>query len=321
VGAGLKREDFFPRLLGLSNVAKQRKSSTADSVIESQLDRHLEELEQKTGGDALTYCGPITHGADDLLRQRIETLAGYRRTKKKKLVLLLETSGGYIEVAERMVKTLRTHYQHVDFFVPNYAMSAGTILVLSGNAIFMDYYSVLGPIDPQIERNSDGNMVPALGYLEFYDRLVRKSANGNLTTAELAYLLQKFDPAELYQFEQAREQSIALLKDWLVRYKFKNWVTTKSKKRRVSIAMKRQRAQEIAEMLGNANEWHSHGRGISMDVLQKKVRLQIEDFGKDSQLNQVVHSYYDLLTHYRHRLGNPSVIHCCGRFSAFGIRI
>jgi len=30
-----------------------------------------------------------------------------------------------------------------------------------------------------------------------------------LTTAELNYLVERFDPAELYSFEQAREQSIA----------------------------------------------------------------------------------------------------------------
>ncbi len=110
-------------------------------------------------------------------------------------------------------------------------MSAGTVLVMSGDSIYMDYSSALGPIDPQIQRAGGNALVPALGYLEQYDRLIKKSANGTLTSAELAYLIDKFDPAELYYYEQARELSIALLKEWLVKYKFKNWTTTQTKEK------------------------------------------------------------------------------------------
>jgi ClpP class serine protease len=52
-------------------------------------------------------------------------------------------------------------------------MSAGTVLVMCGDNIYMDYFSVLGPIDPQVKRRSKGNVyVPALGYLEKYNELV-----------------------------------------------------------------------------------------------------------------------------------------------------
>ena len=84
--------------------------------------------------------------------------------KKNKLAVILETDGGYIEVVERIVKTLRHHYNNVEFVVPNFAMSAGAVLVMSGDAIHMDYFSTLGPIDPQIS-NTSGKQVSALGYL------------------------------------------------------------------------------------------------------------------------------------------------------------
>ncbi len=48
-----------------------------------------------------------------------------------------------------MVSVMRKHYKEVSFIVPSHAYSAGTVLVLSGDKIYMDYYSVLGPIDPQ----------------------------------------------------------------------------------------------------------------------------------------------------------------------------
>jgi ClpP class serine protease len=69
--------------------------------------------------------------------------------KRRKLVFVLETPGGYAEVARRISDALRHHYDEVDFLIPSHAMSAGTILVMSGDAIHMDYHSVLGPIDPQ----------------------------------------------------------------------------------------------------------------------------------------------------------------------------
>ena len=56
-----------------------------------------------------------------------------------------------MDVVQRVVDTLRRHYNLVDFIIPNYAYSAGTVLAMSGDAIHMDYYSRLGPIDPQIE--------------------------------------------------------------------------------------------------------------------------------------------------------------------------
>ena len=70
-------------------------------------------------------------------------------------MVILETSGGYVDTARRIAETLRHHYDHVDFIVASHAMSAGTVLAMSGDAIFMDYYSVLGPIDPQIPREDE----------------------------------------------------------------------------------------------------------------------------------------------------------------------
>lgn len=88
-------------------------------------------------------------------------------------------------------------------------MSAGTILAMSGDAILMDYYSVLGPIDPQIP-DQDGNLVPALGYLIQYQKLLAKGQKGRLSTAEMQLLLS-FDQTKLYAYEQARDLSRSLL--------------------------------------------------------------------------------------------------------------
>jgi len=132
---------------------KRRRTGTANAIIEEQLDKHARALEESAlKADLLTFVGPIEGGAEDVVRDAVEFRCDDRRTKKPKLAVLLETPGGYIEVVQRVVNTLRNHYRQVDFIIPNFAMSAGTVLALSGDNIFMDYYSILGPIDPQSSR-------------------------------------------------------------------------------------------------------------------------------------------------------------------------
>jgi ClpP class serine protease len=182
----------------------------SNSIIEGQLNARAATLAETADADVLGYIGPMAKPADDEIKDAIEVID----PKRAALLVLIETSGGYITVVERIAQILRHHYRQVVFAVPTFAMSAGTVLVMSGDAIWMDYASTLGPIDPQVMGKSH-HFVPALGYLEQYDRLIEKSREGTLTTAELAYLIQNFDPAELYRYEQERELSIALLEKWL----------------------------------------------------------------------------------------------------------
>jgi len=136
-------------------------AATANEFIEQQLDLRLEQIEKEFGAHALAFSGPIIGGVDNILRGAIEKRCK-QGTPSHKLIVVLTTEGGYIEVVQRMVDTLRHHYAVVEFVVPNYAYSAGTVFVMSGDAIHMDYYSRLGPIDPQIE-TARGNSVSALG--------------------------------------------------------------------------------------------------------------------------------------------------------------
>lgn len=286
----------------------------SNRIIEGQLDDRLRKIQAATSADVLTYVGGIVYGAEDSIKDAIEGI----QNRSVRLFVLLETNGGYIEVAERIAHTFRHHYQRVDFAVPNFAMSAGTVLVMSGDSIHMDYSSILGPIDPQVQRPGADAMVPALGYLEQYERLIKKSADGTLTTAELTYLIQNFDPAELYRYEQERELSIALLEQWLVKYKFKNWKKTETKKATVTAAMKKARAQEIARQLNKTDKWHSHSRGIHMEVLRRDLKLQIDDFGEDPDLGPRIREYYRLLKDYQLRRAHYYMaLHTDGRYEGF----
>ena len=144
----------------------------ANRLVQSRLSSYLGEIERAFNADCLSYAGPIAFGADDAIRDALEAIS----SKRRRLLFLLETPGGYAETASRIADSTRHHYRRVDYLVAGHALSAGTILAMSGDAIHMDYYSVLGPIDPQIESN--GKLVPALGYLLRYQELLDKGSRG-----------------------------------------------------------------------------------------------------------------------------------------------
>jgi hypothetical protein len=281
----------------------------ANEYIEAEIKNRLCQIEKIASCDVVSIIHPMLAPIDDIIRDQIEDI----KCKMSSVMVILETNGGSIETTERIADVLHYHYPtgEVSFLIPNFAMSAGTVLVMSGDRILMDYYSVLGPIDPQI-RNRNNQMVPALGYLEMYNNLIAKSAQGTLTGAELAFLIEKFDPAELHRFEQAKEHSTDLLERWLVKYKFKNWSTTKTSGKTVTHQMKIERAKEIAVKLNDTKKWRSHGRGLSIEVIINDLNLLVEDFGKDPsliELGKCVRGYYRLLQDYMQRRGHPCAVH------------
>ena len=293
---------------------RAKRPGTADSVVEGQLNNCLEEIEDHLTAHCLVILGPMYYGIDGMVRDAIEARVQVK-PKRRRLIVIVETSGGYIEVVQRIVQVIRHHYGNVEFIVPNFAMSAGTVLVLSGDAVWMDYYSILGPIDPQVD-GASGRKVAALGYLEKYREFIEKSQKNQLTTAEMAYFVQRFDQAELYAYEQARELSVNLLIDWLAKYKFKNWKQTEKRKEKVTLTKRRARAKEIGELLNKTDEWHSHGHGLSMEILRKKVNLIIDDLADDEDLYRSVREYYSLLSHYTSRMGHKAVVQTVGRYQA-----
>ena len=211
-----------------------------------------------------------------------------------------------------MVRVMRNHYKEVYFIVAGHAYSAGTVLVLSGDKIYMDYYSVLGPIDPQFQDDEGKFLLPGTGYLEKYKELTEKINNStsDSTRAELAYLIRRFDPAKLFHIEQAIEHGCSLITEWLPKYKFKNWKRTRSSNKKVTGEMRSERAENIANLLAKADRWHSHGRGISMNELQgEEIKLEIDDFSTNDTLNSAVRNYHGLAIDYARKVGIEGFIH------------
>lgn len=268
-----------------------RPNFSLHSVAQQWLKTCITAIEVHTQKDVLAIYGEIVPNLDLRLRMAIEEV----QEKRDTLLVILETPGGRVEEVRNIVNTLRHYYDFVHFLIPVRAMSAGTVLALSGDKIYMDYFSRLGPIDPQFD-----NGVPALSYLRQYEDLVKKSKDEDLSAAEYA-LLVKLDLAELHRIKLAADLSVSLIKDWLVQYKFKDWDK--------SLDVKEERAQEIAQALGDHQKWYTHGSSIHKDILEQDLRLKIDDYSEDGELKQAVWTYFWSLAEYAGRIENDALIH------------
>lgn len=261
--------------------------------MDEKIDKHIKHLffekikdiEQNLQSDVLVYYGPI----DDVIVYHLNNLIvdlNPEKKDEKKLSILLTTGGGSATACERFVSIFRHFYSEVNFLIPDYAFSAGTILTMSGDNIFMDYLSVLGPIDPQV-RTKDGHYVAALGYLDKINALLQQAKDNTLSNAEFL-ILKDFDLADLRSYEQAKELTIDHLNRWLVKYKFKNWEKDP--------ITKENKAKEIADKLSDNNMWKSHGRPIHKERLEE-LGLKISDLSS-LECYPKIRELYHLLREY-----------------------
>lgn len=281
-----------------------------DETVKATVTERLRQIEAHLEGDVAFFYGSIDVSVMRAFRDFIERMAAAKAPERNRLIFFLNTPGGSAEAVEKMVEIIRHHYAEVFFVVPDAAFSAGTILCMAGDRIYMDYSSSLGPIDPQVWNGKE--WVPALGYLDKVEALLEKAAAGNLTNAEFL-ILQNQDLALLARYEQARDLTVTLLKKWLVEFKFRNWAVHRTDPVKVGQPVtddeKRERAEQIARKLGDNKLWHSHGRMIGPGTLTRVLRLEINDYSNDETLRPLIRSYNDLLTDYVARGGFSRFIH------------
>ena len=273
-------------------------------------------LATKLNGDCIFINSDMYPRLDEKLMYLVDNLVQTRSEladiDHEHLIVMLETIGGSIHTVERLVGIMRENFKKVSFVIPNYAYSAGTVLALSGDNIYMNYFSVLGPIDPQIQLAS-GKSYSEQGLLSKYKEVVaiiNSTEDFDSVRAEISVLTKNFEQAELFQIEQAILHGISLVTDWLVKYKFKNWLMTETRQVTVTQEMREQRARSIVAKLGNAEMWHSHGRGITRERLgMDDIKLVIDDFGKDRELKEKISQYHNLAVSFFENMRMQNAIH------------
>ncbi|KGV72448.1 serine dehydrogenase ase family protein [Burkholderia pseudomallei MSHR3951] len=133
----------------------------------------------------------------------------------KGLDLILHTPGGDTAATESIVDYLWSKFSgDIRCFVPQMAMSAGTMIACSCKEIWMGRQSSLGPIDPQF-----GN-IPAHGVIEEFKRAYSEIVEDPRTIPIWQPIIAKYNPAFIGECEKAITWSTQLAEEWLKRNMF-----------------------------------------------------------------------------------------------------
>ena len=137
--------------------------------------------------------------------------------QKDELVLMINSPGGDLLAAERIVNICRSHSlkSRYTVIVPKMAKSAATVISMGAHQILMSPTSELGPIDPQILMRGEGNglrLVPAHEVIESYDDLMKKAEETKGQLAPYLQQLERYDATKIRGIKsvQALSESIAV---------------------------------------------------------------------------------------------------------------
>jgi hypothetical protein len=220
-------------------------------------------------GPAATMIEP---GDKDAFAEVLEDIHG------DELVVLLQSPGGYAETSEALVQQLRPRFKKVSFIVPMYAKSAATMFALSGEVLYLDEHSELGPIDPQFNFPNRGVASPAGGILGQFEQAVDEIKRDPERLPAWAPILQQYAPSLLDDAREAWDLANEMVRGWLERYMFAGQPDAQA------------RAQEIADYFSARTEGdkvRSHSRPIGIEKC-KELGLEVVDLRSSGSLHKRV---------------------------------
>ncbi len=203
----------------------------------------------------------------------------------KGLDLILHTPGGDTAATESIVDYLWQKFDgDIRCFVPQMAMSAGTMIACSCKEIWMGKQSSLGPVDPQF------GGIPAHGVLEEFKKAYDEIVNDPRTIPIWQPVISKYSPAFIGECEKAVKWSSSLVEEWLGRNMLKEEEN------------KEELIESILTELIDHSVSYAHNRHLS-NIKCKELGLNIKELESDQKLQDRVLSIHHI---YTHTLGSTS---------------
>jgi hypothetical protein len=195
------------------------------------------------------------------------------------LDLILHTPGGDTAATESIVDYLWQKFSgNIRCFVPQMAMSAGTMIACSCREIWMGRQSSLGPVDPQL------NGIPAHGVIEEFNRAYREITNDPRTIPVWQPVIAKYGPAFIGECEKAVKWATELVTEWLKRNMLKDDPQVD------------QKIMTILKELGDHSVSYAHNRHLSIQKC-KDIGLNVLQLEDDQELQDRVLSVHHIFFH------------------------
>jgi hypothetical protein len=201
------------------------------------------------------------------------------------LDLILHTPGGDTAATESIVDYLWQKFSgNIRCFVPQMAMSAGTMIACSCREIWMGRQSSLGPVDPQF------NGIPAHGVIEEFNRAYKEITNDPRTIPVWQPVIAKYGPAFIGECEKAVKWSTELVTEWLKRNMLKD------------DPQMDQKIDTILKELSDHSVSYAHNRHLSLQKC-RDIGLNVLQLEDDQELQERVLSVHHI---FFHTLGSTS---------------
>ncbi|HEY2294329.1 MAG TPA: hypothetical protein VGM86_26820 [Thermoanaerobaculia bacterium] len=209
-------------------------------------------IEGQTGRRLGVYFANINHGDAGIFPGDISPFQDllFDCEADCDLDLLLQSPGGDIDSAEKLVYMIREKVRSLRIIVVERAKSAATLIALASDEILMSSTSELGPIDPQVTISAaDGRPLqrPARSFLDGLEQVKRSVASEGELNPAYYPLLSQLDPALLDFCEKAIRRSEQFAEKWLVRFMLRDHP---------------EHARKIAKRLTDVEQYRSHGMVI-----------------------------------------------------------
>ena len=237
--------------------------NSASNPLDDARRKYLKIMHEYTGRNVIAYYSAFIQkpningtGIDDNDKNAfMQAVCGLDRSKG--LDLILHTPGGAIAATESIVYYLKKIFGNdIRVFVPQIAMSAGTMIALSSKAIILGKQSNLGPIDPQF-----GGMSCAAIIEEFEEALSEVKINPS--SAQIwGLIIKKYHPTFIGDCRKSISWSESIVKKWLEENMFEACEDKESK------------AENVIQTLSSHDKTFSHSRHIHIDEL-KELGLNI----------------------------------------------
>lgn len=262
----------------------QQQATAAQNVVRL---KYLAALHAHTGRNIISYySGWLSKGGVSLIDINDEDKNGFMTTihkldRSRGLDLILHTPGGGIAATQSIVNYLQKMFgRDIRAFIPQIAMSAGTIMACCCKEIWMGKQSNLGPIDPQLRG------IPAHGVVQEFKRAMREVKKDASRIVIWQQIIGQYRPTFLGQCENALKWSNDFVEQQLIDGMFQGLPDRKRK------------ARIVTRALSNYPRNKSHDRHFDLDECEK-MGLIVKHLESDSTLQDLVltvhHCYMNLM--------------------------
>ena len=205
----------------------------------------------------------------------------------KGLDLILHTPGGEIAATESLIYYLRSIFKgDIRAFVPQLAMSGGTVIACACKEIYMGDHSSLGPIDPQMNIPNMGR-IPAHAIIQEFEEAYEQINKQPDKILVWQPILNKYSPGLINRCEKAIDMTKEIVTHSLISVMFQDLDAQDAAKK----------VERIVEKLGDNDFLKSHDRHLSPKDCSDEIGLIIKKLEDNTQLQDQVLSIHNACMH------------------------